>query len=666
MKSSYGGTRGVKHWHPVGRIILSAVFAVLLIISTTSLVMAAEGDLVWAKSAGGQGTDFGWSIATLADGSALVAGCFTYTATFGVGEPNETTLTSENYPFGGYEVYVAKYDPGGTLAWAKSTWRVPWVGDIAAFSDGSSVITGSFTETAIFGMGEPHETTLDPAKLSMRDIFVARYNPDGTLAWAKSASGPNHDSGSAVAALPDGSALVTGVINGEPTDEPVIFGAGEPNETALGSAGYVDVFVAKYNPDGTLAWAKRAGGPGNDGGTSIAALPDGSAAVTGFFGADFGDGTAVFGPGEGNQTTLTSAGNDDVFVAKYMPDGRLTWAVPAGDSSWGDSGSIAALSDGSMLVTGWIGEVSDGAAAPGNGERLTSEPDFGDFVRKYTPGGAVVWTEYVSQFGLGISCQWRVASFPNGGSVVTYWFGGTQTFGPGDPNETTLASQGATDVVLAKLTRDGRLAWARSAGGPDYDYGRGVAPLPDGSVLVTGEFADIATFGLGETNETTLSSVDGYDIFVAKFEGPLDADYDGLPNSVETDTGTYNGPTDAGTDPLDPDTDGDGLEDGDEVHDLDPDMPGVQNPFHPLDPDTTGDNFQDTPDGVPDGQNDYDGDGQSNAYELQNGSNPLDAASVVPAVTYVGAFALVALLLVLLLIHQRKLVMVKGGGGGPS
>jgi hypothetical protein len=645
---------------------LSAVFATGVIVAAPGTVMAAEGDLVWAKSAGGPGTDFGWSIATLADGSALVAGCFTYTATFGLGEAKETTLTSEGYPFGGYEVYVAKYDPGGTLAWAKSTWGATWLGDIAAFSDGSSVIIGHFTNTATFGMGEPNETTLNPALVGMRDIFVARYNPDGTLAWAKSASGPNHDTGFAVAALPDGSALATGMINGRPTDEPMIFGAGEPNETALGSAGYVDVFVAKYNPDGTLAWAKRAGGPGNDGGTSIAALPDGSAAVSGFFGGDFGDGTAIFGPGEGSQTTLTSAGSDDVFVAKYMPDGRLKWATRAGDTSWDGCDGIAALSDGSMVVTGCIWEVSDGAAASGNGKGLTSEPDFGQFVKKYSPSGALVWTEYVSRPGTGGYSKCSIASFPDDSSVVTYWFGGTQVFGPGDPNETTLTSQGARDVVVAKLTPDGKLAWARSAGGPDYDYGLGVATLPDGSVLVTGDFGDIATFGLGETNETTLSSQDGSDIFVAKFEGPLDADYDGLPNSVETDTGTYNGPTDTGTDPLDPDTDGDGLEDGDEVHDLDPDTPGVQNPFHPLDPDTTGDNFQDTPDGVPDGENDYDGDGQSNAYELQYGSNPLDAASVVPAVTYVGAFALVALLLLLAVICQRKLPIVKGGGGGPA
>lgn len=48
------------------------------------------------------------------------------------------------------------------------------------------------------------------------------------------------------------------------------------------------------------------------------------------------------------------------------------------------------------------------------------------------------------------------------------------------------------------------------------------------------------------------------------FEGP-DADGDGIPNEAETNTGTFVDGNDTGTDPLNPDTDGDGWNDGDEV-----------------------------------------------------------------------------------------------------
>ena len=46
----------------------------------------------------------------------------------------------------------------------------------------------------------------------------------------------------------------------------------------------------------------------------------------------------------------------------------------------------------------------------------------------------------------------------------------------------------------------------------------------------------------------------------------VDSDGDGLPDCVETGTGRYNGPGDTGTDPLNWDTDGDGISDGDEVN----------------------------------------------------------------------------------------------------
>ncbi len=116
----------------------------------------------------------------------------------------------------------------------------------------------------------------------------------------------------------------------------------------------------------------------------------------------------------------------------------------------------------------------------------------------------------------------------------------------------------------------------------------------------------------------------------------LHPDFDG-------DRLTYEQEMEAGTDPANPDTDGDGLLDGDEVLPLD----GGENPFDPLDPDTTGDNFSNEPDGVPDGQNDYDGDSQSNGYESEYGADPTDPSSIVThsisgTVTLVGGSASVA------------------------
>ena len=74
------------------------------------------------------------------------------------------------------------------------------------------------------------------------------------LLWAKSAEGTSADKGLGIAAFPNGSSVVTGRFRTSAT-----FGAGEPNESTLTSAGSLDIFVARYNADGSLAWARSAG-----------------------------------------------------------------------------------------------------------------------------------------------------------------------------------------------------------------------------------------------------------------------------------------------------------------------------------------------------------------------------------------------------------------------
>jgi len=93
---------------------------------------------------------------------------------------------------------------------------------------------------------------------------------------------------------------------------------------------------------------------------------------------------------------------------------------------------------------------------------------------------------------------------------------------------------------------------------------------------------------------------------------------------------------------FDTDHDNDGLTDWQELMDLDPETPGDQNPFDPQDADTTGDDGDPNPDGIPDGQNDWDGDGMTNAQELAWGYNPFDDSSYgtlpIAGLTALGIF----------------------------
>ncbi|MEX0597924.1 MAG: hypothetical protein WD512_15655, partial [Candidatus Paceibacterota bacterium] len=146
------------------------------------------------------------------------------------------------------------------------------------------------------------------------DAYIARYNADGTLAWAKSAGGTGEDIGLRITNYinADGSFAITGYFSNTAT-----FGAGEANATTLVSAGVEDIYMAKYNANGSLVWARRAGGTGVDAGRGIEINTDGTILLTGYF-----QGLANFGQG-GVISQLTSIGNTNTFISKYNANGTL-------------------------------------------------------------------------------------------------------------------------------------------------------------------------------------------------------------------------------------------------------------------------------------------------------------------------------------------------------
>ena len=298
-----------------------------------------------------------------------------------------------------------------------------------------------FTISATFGPGEFNETDLTSA--GQADIFIACYNPDGTLAWAKRAGGTSFDESYGITTLSDNSTIVTGYFV-----ESATFGPGETNETTLVSAGDSDFFIARYNPDGTLIWARRAGGAKYINGYSITVLSDNSTVVTGDF-----KGSAIFGPGDPNETVLPETGKYDIFIARFGADGSLSWARSAGGLPHDDSFSITALSDNTTVVTGYFGLLG----------------------------------------------------------------GGPATFGKGEQNETVLISDSDSDIFFARYLSNGQLLWAKRAGGLDRQMGVGITTLSDNSIVATGNFWDATTFGPGEPFETVLTSADRTDIFIGRF-----------------------------------------------------------------------------------------------------------------------------------------------------
>jgi len=512
MSIQYWGRRNSASHFRILTLILIAVLAV------SAAAKAAEGgSLVWVKRAGGSAYDTASGIALLGDGTALVTGTFQSAAVFGPDETNETTLTSA----GDHDIFVARYDLDGTLVWATRAGAAgegtEWGRGIAGLDDGSVLVAGDFVGTATFGPGDENETTLTSA--GGAEVFVAKYNPDGTLAWAKRAGGAGEDHGQDLAAFPDGSFVITGYFTGSTT-----FGSGEGNETTLTSVGGQDIFVARFNADGTLEWLKGAGGTGEDDSRGVASLVDGSSFVTGYF-----NGMVTFASGEVNETTMTSLGDRDICVARYSANGTLSWVTRAGGSGHDYATAIASFGSGHTIVTGGF----NGSAIFGSGEAnetyVTCVGLLDIFVGKFNPDGSLLWATRAGDSDIEFGDKgWGIASLSDGGGVVTGLFDGTATFGASEENETTLSAAGINDMFIAAYNAEGTLAWARRAGGSDYDMGCDVAVSSDGRIWAAGYFKSAATFGPGEANETILSTIGGFpEVFVGMFSSGMDVGGEG-------------------------------------------------------------------------------------------------------------------------------------------
>ncbi|MBN1441339.1 MAG: tandem-95 repeat protein [Planctomycetes bacterium] len=491
------------------------VNAPVIAVSSEELVLS---NVAWARSAGSSDRDAARAIAALPDGSILAAGSFSGDAVFGLGEAAETLLASKGFT----DIFVAKYNQDGSLAWARSaggSLEDEALG-IAAQPDGSFVLAGSFEKSAAFDAGNSALVQLT-ARAGSRDLFLARFRPDGIAAWALSAGGDEDDAATAVALHEDGSASICGWF-----EESATFGAGQAGETTLEAGkpiSYVDAFVARYDLDGLLRWAVRIGGERADRARSVAALPGGAVAVTGFFGSTV---AAIEKSTPG--LDLLNVASRDFFLVCLDSDGGLRWARNGGDDgaqpdAFAEGTALAACADGGLLAAGnfarrvtfnawWDDPLTLDGLAGGASQDV--------FLVRYAADGSVLWARAAGGPEEDEACG--VASLPGGSSIVTGGFRASGVFGAGEANPVVLDAAGGSDIFLARYDPDGGVVWASRAGGAaQSDVGIAAAPLEDESCVAAGSFGGRAVFGPGDDLETTVvaagGDLDREDVFVARW-----------------------------------------------------------------------------------------------------------------------------------------------------
>ncbi len=349
----------------------------------------AYGNVLWAKSAGGTDTDLAISIAVDVTGNVYVAGEF-YSSLLTIGS---TTLANT----GASDIFLAKYDSNGNVLWSKSAVgsQNERISSVAVDATGAAYLTGYFT-SPILNVG-----TNALILTGWIDVFLVKYDANGDEVWAKSfgGSGTDYYEATSVAVDVSGNLFVAGrfrsdnnrflniiltnssdynifltkfddmgimlwakCVGGMLSDEAnsialdatgnvFMTGCFESanlvfDHTTLTNNGWTDLFVAKFDPNGTELWAKNAVGTRNDKVNSISVDASGNAYITGCF----GPATLTFG-----SITLTNTGTNDIFLSKYDANGNVIWAKSAVGTEGMFANSVAVDASENIFVTGWFG-----------------------------------------------------------------------------------------------------------------------------------------------------------------------------------------------------------------------------------------------------------------------------------------------------------------------
>lgn len=406
---------------------------------------------------------------------------FVYVTGMSTGAPNQDR-------YGDFDYATIKYDPLGNQVWVRRFAGPAGYKDepqaILADADGNVYVTGySWREYSHLPGGTEYDYT------------TIKYDRDGNQLWLRYYDGPIHrdEHAQSMAFDPDGNIVITGnSVGGE-----------------IGVKIYQEVLTVKYAPDGTLLWARRYSRAGfGDIAREVAVDATGNIYVVGQSGFDDGtgsnkdllllkynpQGTLVWArhfdyqiPEQGISSefedawdlTVDATGNvyavgwtyvdgtryRDFLALKYNANGALQWSrtFDGGENDY--AYRIVVDSAGNVYVSGE-------AQTPG-----VPYPSTDNVTIKYSPSGAKLW-------------QRVYAASPG------HWDGDTQmVLAPPGGVYVAMMSQipeGYNNTVVHYLA-DGTEAWSYRIPGNGNDWLWDLALDPAGDLIVGGHEADPTT-----------------------------------------------------------------------------------------------------------------------------------------------------------------------------
>ena len=392
--------------------------------------LSTNGDLVWARSFGGNLTDEAKDVFVDNIGNVFITGEFNGTIDIDPG-PGTNMLTSN----GGSDIFIQKLDSNGNFVWGKSIGgQFNDLGtSIIVDTIGNIYVSGAFRDIVDF---DPNVGSSSASSNGLRDIFLLKLNSDGNYIWSKSMGGLGHDEPKAL--ISDISGIYfAGAYRGTVDFDP---GIGVVNKTSNGD---FDIFVQKLTHNGDYLWVNTYGGPGNDAAYELCFGFSNDIYVSGHF-----EDSVDFNPSIVTSNIISSNGLLDVFVQKLSKsNGNHIWTHGMGGAQ-DDSGlGIAVDFQGNPYFSGFFyGQFdADPSVAIFN---LVSNGNEDAFVVKFNENGQLLWG---ANFGSG-SDDWggKMDLDNNGDLIFTGFFQGSVDFNLGTPSNIETSS-GFIDGFCLKL-----------------------------------------------------------------------------------------------------------------------------------------------------------------------------------------------------------------------
>jgi len=341
-------------------------------------------------------------------------------------------------------------------------------------ASGNVFVSGTLRDTADF---DPGPGTFWMSSTSAYDVFIAKFNMQGALVWAKTLPGIDTEGPVGIVTTSSGDVLLvcqfTTDIDVNP--DPAI-------SNIYSSFGNEDIVLVKMDAAGSFVWAKQLGGPSGDFPTMLRSDGVGNIYISGFFRDSMDVDPSA------NIVQLRSNGLNDGFLLKMDAQGVLLWAHSFGSTAWDDVTGFDVKANGDVIACGtFINTVDfDPSATVSN---LTAPANTnGTFLLHLTSAG--LFSNAKALLPLNQNSHVNATHLELDNADKIYLSGNYNGIVDLNPNVTILDSStsvgNSQDIFLVKLADIQSLDWKRTFGNSNIDLSSNCLVKSPGHVFLKG------------------------------------------------------------------------------------------------------------------------------------------------------------------------------------